>query len=326
MNTLTDSNPHVSYTHESLLEYSLSDDNRDELRNELSKEVSGGFNRKSSKLIDIIVNSGIPIEKIRKQLFETEEPFFIIRNLPVDVPENKWQVSEAPFASAILTGLTGSIGLSNFGYREEKEGAILHDVFPISGQEKSQSNAGRIEFGFHVDNPFLPRVGRPEVLTLISINNDSEAATHLLTMGDIKRQLSPKTLNLLREKLYEFRHADSFNLNKYKIFSTESPIIKNIEGFDEIRWAVFTLSTNELAQEAIKELKTLAHEHCRKIILKPGELLIFNNNRCIHGRGDVNDWRWLKRIYGTRHTSVIDSEDQMSAWGLLSSTSVDHSF
>jgi hypothetical protein len=164
------------------------------------------------------------------------------------------------------------------------------------------------------------------VLTLISINNDSDAATHLLTIGEIKSRLSSEVLEVLRGRSFDFRHADSFNLNKYRIFATNSPVIKNIDGFDEIRWAVFTLSNDERAQAAITELKALAQTHCRRIVLKPGELLIFNNNRCIHGRGEVSGWRWLKRIYGTRHESVVDSDDQMSAWGLLSSVSVDHSF
>lgn len=307
-------------------EFALSEVSRDSLRKELTRELRIGFDRKNNNFATAIRNSGIPIEKIKARLFETDEPFFIVRNLPVDQPEEKWVTSDAPYASAILAGLTASLGLRNFGYREEKAGAILHDVFPIAGAENTHSNAGRIEFGFHVDNPFLPRAGRPEVLTLVSINNDSEAATHFLTIGEIKKQLSPETVELLRSSLYDFRHADSFNLNRYRIFATGSPVIKNIDGFDEIRWAVFTISSDERAQAAIAELKELAQSHCRRFVLKPGELLIFNNNRCIHGRGEVSGWRWLKRIYGTRHESVIDADDQMSAWGLLSSVSVDHSF
>ncbi|WP_027210422.1 TauD/TfdA family dioxygenase [Burkholderia sp. WSM2232] len=307
-------------------EFSLDDASRDELRKAISQKIRCGFDRKSNEFAKAIRGAGIPVDCIKRQLFETDEPFFILRNLPVDQPSEKWVTSDAPYASAILAGLTGSVGLSNFGYREEKGGAILHDIYPIPGSESAQSNAGRIEFGFHVDNPFLPRVGRPEVLTLVSINNDSNAATHLLTIGEIKRSLSPETLSVLRQPLFDFRHADSFNLNKYKIFATNSPVVKTVDGFDEIRWAVFTLSTDERARAAITELKALAHATCRRIVLQPGELLIFNNNRCIHGRGEVAGWRWLKRIYGTRHESVIGADDLMSAWDLLSTDSVDHTF
>lgn len=307
-------------------EFTLDDKSRDCLRSVIDAEIRYGFDRKNKRFATAIFDAGIPISRIKSQLFQTDEPFFILKNLPVDQPSETWTTSEAPHASAILVGLTASVGLRNFGYREEKGGAILHDVFPIPGSENSQSNAGRIEFGFHVDNPFLPRVGRPEVLALVSINNDSEAATHLLTVGEIKRRLSPGTLDVLRQSTFDFRHADSFDLNKYKIFATNSPVIKSVDGFDEIRWAVFTLSNDECAQAAIAELKALAQAYCRRIILQPGELLIFNNNRCIHGRGQVTGWRWLKRIYGTRHESVIGSDDLISAWGLLSAPSVDHSF
>ncbi|MBN3753279.1 hypothetical protein G3N95_10010 [Paraburkholderia sp. Tr-20389] len=307
-------------------EYTLNDSSRDGLRAAISREVRLEFDRKNTRFAAAIREAGIPVERVRNQLFETDEPFFILRNLPVDQPTEKWATSETPFTSAILAGLTGNVGLRNFGYREEKGGAILHDVCPIPGSENAQSNAGRIEFGFHVDNPFLPRVGRPEVLTLVSINNDSETATHLLTIGEIKRSLPTETLNVLRQSIFDFRHADSFNLNKYKIFATNSPVIKSVDGFDEIRWAVFTQSTDKRAEAAIAELKALAQTACRRIVLQPGELLIFNNNRCIHGRGEVAGWRWLKRIYGTRHESMIGADDLISVWGLLSNPSVDHSF
>ncbi len=306
--------------------YTLADNEREELRAVLTEENRSGFDRKNPNFASAMRASNIPVEKIRKQLFETEEPFFILKNLPVDQPKTKFEVSEAPYASAILAGLTASVGLRNFGYYEEKKGAILHDVFPIAGEENKHSNSGRIEFGYHVDNPFLPRIGRPEVLALISINNDAMTATHLMTVGKFKEFIPKETLAVLRESIFDFRHADSFDLNGYRVFATGSPTIKNVDGYDEIRCAVFTVSENDRAKSAIADFKQAAATHSRKIVLKPGELLIFNNHRCVHGRGEVGGWRWLKRIYGTRDDSLIDERDQMSVWNILSSKEVDRSF
>ncbi|PWC10288.1 TauD/TfdA family dioxygenase [Brenneria corticis] len=32
---------------------------------------------------------------------------------------------------------------------------------------------------------------------------------------------------------------------------------------------------------------------------KPGDLVVFSNLRCVHGRGEIKGRRWLQRCYGS---------------------------
>src|ERR1700687_2063465 len=89
-------------------------------------------------------------------------PALMFENLPVDPelppipsdglrPRDKQAVSEAVICG--IVGLHGEI----LSYLNEKSGAPIQEVAPIQGMERIQSNAGRVQFGFHSDNAFLPR-------------------------------------------------------------------------------------------------------------------------------------------------------------------------
>jgi hypothetical protein len=62
------------------------------------------------------------------------------------------------------------------------------------------------------------------------------------------------------------------------------------------------------------------------VVLEPGQLLIFNNRRCLHGRGPVEGKRWIKRIYGTDDRSLVGEDGLIDVWNALSKTVIDHSF
>lgn len=54
--------------------------------------------------------------------------------------------------------------------------------------------------------------------------------------------------------------------------------------------------------------------------------LVFNNHRCVHGRGAVEGRRWLKRVYGSRKCELADARDLVSVWTAVGATGIDHSF
>ncbi|WP_197496822.1 TauD/TfdA family dioxygenase [Paraburkholderia caribensis] len=304
----------------------LSGEQSDFLKNAIETANKSGFDRTRKSYGEAFSGADLPLSAIRSALFESDEPYFVVKNLPIKSGADLQDPRMHELASSLLVGVTNSVGLRNFGYYQEKSGAILHDVTPVDGAEKSQSNAGRVEFGFHADNPFLPRAARPEVLALIGINNDAQAATKLMTIGQIKSRVDPVVLDRLRQPAFSFRHADSFDLNGYRIFATRSPMIKNVDGFDEMRCAVFTFADNEEDQAAVTQLKEAASQYCMSITLQPGDLLIFNNLRCMHGRAEVKGRRWLKRIYGARDDRFIDSNDQIDVWKAMSSKDDQHNF
>lgn len=52
------------------------------------------------------------------------------------------------------------------------------------------------------------------------------------------------------------------------------------------------------AKIALEELKERARETYVEIEWRPGDMIIFNNLRCLHARGPILGDRWLQRCYG----------------------------
>jgi len=91
-------------------------------------------------------------------------------------------------------------------YLNEKLGAPIQEVAPIQGMERIQSNAGRVQFGFHSDNAFLPRRFRQNGILLYGLRNQ-DAATLVLTAGQIMEAAPPDLAALARETDFPSRPA-----------------------------------------------------------------------------------------------------------------------
>ena len=281
---------------------------------------------KASRYADIILNSSIPIGSIKEALWSSNAPYFILNNLPRDTLPADWKISETPIASRVLLAMLGALGLDAFGYRQEKKGQILHDMFPIPGAERTFSNAGRVPFELHTENPFLPHAARPGVLMLMALNNASHTATQLACADEIVESLSPEGRRALMRPAFSFRQSDSFELNGYSVHATKTPILKIMDGWNELRWGITTASSESEGQEAISEFRTVSQRMAFDIVLEPGQLLVFNNKRCVHGRGAVEGQRWIKRVYGTDVLDCVGDDSLIDVWAALSDKKLDHSF
>src|SRR5579862_3608254 len=82
------------------------------------------------------------------------EPYLVIENLPVDfklppIPsDGKRPSSKQAVSEAVIAGLVSEWG-EVMSYINEKQGAPIHEVAPVPGMERLQSNSGRVRFGFH---------------------------------------------------------------------------------------------------------------------------------------------------------------------------------
>lgn len=309
-----------------ILDITLTDKDRDTLRDQIGLLLETPFDRHSKAYANAIIQSVLPLQAIHDSVFNSRLPFCIVRNLPVDTFGANGRPTAHDLTSAILVGITHAIGLNHFGYPEEKAGAILQDVHPIEGWEDTLSNAGRVLFNLHVESPFLPRAARPEAAALIAINNDAQSATRIAIVEQINEALAPQVIETLRQPLFTYRHDQSFSVNGYTLISPPSPFLKTLDGFEESRCAIFTNALNSQAEEAVQAWKQKAEETAFNLILNPGELLIFNNYRCVHGRDAVSGRRWLKRVYGSRSLELADAAGLVSVWSAVGSAVIDHSF
>jgi hypothetical protein len=304
----------------------IDDVTRELLRNDLKEALKHGFDRCNPLFADIVRGHIASINALQERVFQSNRPFGVIRNLPVDTLSSDWDVGPSDLTDAILVGITHAIGMRHFGYPEEKDGAILQDVHPLPGWEATLSNAGRIKFNLHVESPFLPRAARPEAAALIALNNEARTATRIAIVEEVNAKLSPELIEILRQPLFSYRHDESFSLNGYTLHTARSSFLKLVDGFEESRCAIFAQAHSQEADVAVAAWMEAAEAMAIDVILEPGDILVFNNYRCAHGRGAVEGKRWLKRVYGSRICNLANADDLVSVWTAVGDTDIDHSF
>ncbi len=232
-------------------------------------------------------------------------PALMFENLPVDPelapipsdglrPRNKQAVSEAVICG--IVGLHGEI----LSYLNEKSGAPIQEVAPIHGMERIQSNAGRVQFGFHSDNAFLPRRFRQNGILLYGLRNQ-DAATLVLTAGQIMEAAPAGLAASLAKPI--FRHAcpASFSFSgSPAAVSSPCPILWRDE-LGLARVSAASSSIEPLTPEAAEALNLfrellMALEPAR-VVVRPGTALLFKDDRVLHGRDSFTGSRWLQRAY-----------------------------
>jgi L-asparagine oxygenase len=203
-----------------------------------------------------------------------------------------------PAATQALIGLC--LG-EMVAYQQEKDGALIQNVVPVYGRERSQSNAGSAALEMHVENAFHPH--RPNYVMLLCLRNDHDDRAGLLT-GPLRRAF-PHLPDSVREVLRQER------------FETQAPPSFVTSGARDLRHAVFsgpaqdpdilvdfnaTEPLDDEARKAMNVLKERLADVARTFILRSGDLAVVDNRVTVHGRSefipryDGRD-RWLHRSF-----------------------------
>jgi L-asparagine oxygenase len=233
-------------------------------------------------------------------------PALMFENLPVDPqlpptpadgirPSGKQAVSEA-----VICGLVG-MGGEILSYLNEKLGAPIQEVAPIQGMERIQSNAGRVQFGFHSDNAFLPRRFRQNGILLYGLRN-RDAATLVLPAGQIMQAAPADLADSLAKPIYRHACPASFFLPGTPALSAPCPILWRDE-LGLTRVSAASSSIEPLTPEASGALErfralVMSLEPAR-VVVRPGTALLFKDDRVLHGRDSFAGSRWLQRAYFT---------------------------
>ena len=226
-----------------------------------------------------------------------------IENLPVDPvlppvpadgrrPPEKTAVSEA-----VVLGLIAPWA-EILSYKNEKQGVPIHEVTPIEGRERQQSNAGRVAFGYHSDNAFLPREFRQEGILLFGLRNE-DTATLVMSAEQIAEAAPRDLVEALARPA--FRHAvpHSYQLPA-SIKSAARPILwRDSLGRMRVTAASSTIEPIDAeATQALTQFRTLlASLEPLRAVVGPGTALLFKDDRVLHGRDTVAGERWLQRAY-----------------------------
>lgn len=309
----------------------LSDTDRDRLARELAGLADPGadVDRASTRCHQVF--AGLPLDVLQRILDFGRHPdtpgVALIGNLPVDpvlppTPRDGRPCPDKPgyVAEGVLLGLSSLLG-EPVGMLSEKEGRIIHDVVPVPGGERTQTNQGsEASLNFHSDIVHDP-VGRydlanPDFLVLVCLRDDHErrAVTSYADARDISAALSDDVLSTLRSPLFRLNAPGSYtrqHAGGAEVLSDPVPLISGSRAYPEI--AVSANGVHAMTSRAGAALDRL-RETCRSVAqpvrLEPGQALLINNRKGVHARSaftpryDGLD-RWLQRTYVRRSLWTI---------------------
>ncbi|MEU3446358.1 TauD/TfdA family dioxygenase [Streptomyces thermolilacinus] len=247
----------------------------------------------------------------------------LVDNLPVDpelpdTPDDGGPArGKATFvAEGVLLGLSGLLG-EPIGVTTEKAGRLVHDVIPVQGGARTQTNQGSEVFlNFHSDitHDVIGRydIANPDFLVLSCVRADHEgiAMTSYADARDISAALEPEVLETLRSPLFRLNAPGSYTRDvagDTEVLSDPVPLISGAGEYPEI-----VISANGVraltsgAEAALSRLQEVCRAVSHTVRLRPGQALLINNRKGVHARStftaryDGRD-RWLQRTYVRRN-------------------------
>lgn len=227
----------------------------------------------------------------------------LIENLPVDprLPappsDGKRPASKTAVSESVIAGLIEGHA-SILSYVNEKSGAPIHEITPVAGSEHTTSSAGRVPFACHTDAAFLAPNFAPRGLLLFGLLNEPGAHTGVLPLDRILDAASPSLVRSLEKPIFRHPSPSSFHVTAAVI----APILwKDRDGVSRIAVQTHAVQpVNEEARAAITELRALLDTlETERVVLSPGDALLFKNDRVLHGRDAFTGERWLQRAYFT---------------------------
>jgi L-asparagine oxygenase len=245
---------------------------------------------------------------------------WVVRGLPIDqqtlgATPGSWrertpQVTPEECVLLLLARALGDV----FAWADQQGGAVVHDIVPAAGEEDSMlSSSSTKEMSLHTEDAFFAE--RADLILLLCLRNPSHAPTYIADIRDVA--LSQELGQLVRSPRYRFLADDSHDGSGPRSDpggfpvvppaaqreSSPSVLVSGSDADPRIRFDGDYTDTpgDDDASEAVKALDRALHAVHTEVVLRPGELLIIDNNRCVHGRGgfhashDGQD-RWLKRV------------------------------
>ncbi|RED44845.1 TauD/TfdA family dioxygenase [Aestuariispira insulae] len=232
-----------------------------------------------------------------------------------DMPWENPKVLREEIYQCLITALVGDI----FGWVTQENGRFMRHIVPIKKDAYEQLGAGSaVDLVWHNEEAFHER--RATFLSLLCYRNEEQARTITCSIDDF--ELDPSQENLLRQKRFVIQpdkaHLPEQNDSQHWQLSDEQfslikshmenpPVIPAIYGpawerFIQVDQAFMEVVDNDPATKAaIDGLYEKFDRHKAEIVMQPGDLVIIDNDKAVHGRSKYKPnygprQRWIRRV------------------------------
>lgn len=256
---------------------------------------------------------------------EMEGAGLVIRGLPMDdgilgPTPSHWRsrcAQDRTLREELYLLLVASALGDIFAWSTLQDGRLVQDVTPIRGEEDQQSGHGSIALEWHTEDAFHPL--RCDYLALLCLRNRDRVPTTFSSIDSI--QVDDHWAAILRQPRFlirpdneHLRQVDGMTaahraaVREIQSNPQPSPLLFGEIGKPYLRidpYFMTTLPDDHAAAAALSYLVRAIDERIFDVALAPGELLIIDNYRAVHGRRpyrpsfDGSD-RWLKKALVTR--------------------------
>lgn len=230
----------------------------------------------------------------------------LVRGVPVGAlpptPSSPGQLTGKDHVSEfVLLTIARALG-QPVGYLPEHGGALVQDLVPTAAAATRQtSTSSAVELEFHTETAFHPY--RPRYLLLSCLRGDPAASTLLCDVDQVLDLLEPEVRAVLGEPRFRTGVDESFTAGA---IADRRPPTAVLSGNPQRPTLVFDADLMQgidaEAQAALETFRDLTLARRVGLSLEAGDLLVVDNDRCIHGRSafrarfDGTD-RWLQRTF-----------------------------
>jgi L-asparagine oxygenase len=198
------------------------------------------------------------------------------------------------------------------GYLPEHSGAIIQNLFPVEATATQQvSTSSSVDLFFHTETAFHPH--RPRYLLLLCLRGDPNARTTLCSIDAVLDDFTSAELDVLRAPRFRTGVDASFGGSANDHGDTIAVLSGTREQPTMVFDADLMIGVDHEAERILQKLSERISERATAVILEPGDLLVIDNNRAVHGRSpfqarfDGTD-RWLQRTFVVNDLAASASE------------------
>lgn len=252
---------------------------------------------------------------------EVEKGVSLVKGMNIDenrishTPEH-WKHYDSAYSTLkeeIFLLLCSSLLGDGFGWSSQQEGRMMHNIVPIKGDEYKQEGSSTLtDLFWHTEEAFHPF--RCDYLALFCIRNEDQAITTYASACDLdlkdeeKQVLFQPHFTILPDTSHLKQENRSDGIGEMQDKPKKVPILYG--DYEHPYICIDPAYTAlEFENETIKQTYTKVigeiERNLQSIVLEPGDLLLIDNCRAVHGRRSykstyTKNSRWLKRLNITR--------------------------